>query len=202
MGVTALVKTRLRALLILHIYILNNCKMSLNIRPLFVTLLLLVTACSANTGKTAANDSAAVNQTGKPVLPGSNTTYMPTGFYYLADSLEGIKMRKRGSDEVYTIAPAASASVKNIVHTKLKKTYNEKGVYAELCMTFDSKGTNDLAEGTGNLFHPKIAVVVANQLLFVVDNTAKIKTGVMNVYLGGYTDPELKALQAEVEHKR
>ena len=127
---------------------------------------------------------------------------MPTGFYYLADSLEGIKMRKRGSHEVYTIAPAAFASVKNIVNTKLKKTYTDKGVYAELCMTFDSKGTNDLADGTGNVLHPQIAVVVANQLLFVVNNTAKIKTGVMNVYLDGYTDPELKALQDAVEHKR
>jgi len=189
-------------LLILHIDILNNCKMILNTRSLFVILLLPVTACSSNTGKTAVNDSATVTQTRKPALSGTKTTYMPTGFYYIADSLQGIKMRKRGSNEVYTIAPAAFASVKNIVNTKLKKTYNDSGVYAEIRMEFDAKGTNDLADGTGNVLHPKIAVVVANQLLFVVDNAAKIKTGVMNVYLDGYTDPELKALQDAVEHKR
>lgn len=186
----------------LYIYIVHICEMILNTRPLFVILLLLITACSANPDKTAGNDSATVNQTSKSALPGAKTSYMPTGFYYLADSLEGIKMRKRGSDEVFTIARTAFASVKNIASTKLKKTYTDKGVYAELCMTFDAKGTNDLAAGTGNPLQPKIAVVVANQLLWVVDNTAKIKTGVMNVYLEGYTDPELKTLQDEVEHKR
>jgi len=171
-------------------------------RQLSFAMLLLLTACSANSGKTSANDSDTVNQTRKPALSGIKTTYMPTGFYYLADSLEGIKMRKRGSDEVYTIAPAAFASVKDIANTKLKKTYTDSGMYAELCMTFDSKGTHDLAAGTGNLLHPKMALVIANQLLYVVDNTAKIKTGIMYVDLEGYTDPELKTLQNEVDHKR
>ena len=178
---------------------LYNCKMILN-RRLSFAMLLLLTACSANT--TSGNDSDTVNKTDKRALLGVKITYMSTGFYYLADSLEGVKMRKRGSDEVYTIAPAAFASVKNIADAKLKKTYTDSGVYAEVCMTFDSKGTNDLADGTGNVLHPKIAVVIANQLICVVDNTAKIKTGVMNVYLEGYTDPELKALQDAVEHKR
>jgi hypothetical protein len=171
-------------------------------RRLSFAILLLLTACSANPGKSSANHSGTVNQTRKPALSGIKTTYMPTGFYCLADSLEGIKMRKRGSDEVYYIAPAAFASVKNIANTKIKKTYTDSGVYAEIRIAFDSKGTNDLAEGTGNILHPKIAVVIANQLLYVVDNTYKMKAGVMYVYLEGYTDPELKALQDEVEHKR
>jgi hypothetical protein len=202
-GLLALFPTDKLALgTVLYIYIVHICEMILNTRPLFVIVLLLVTACSAQRDKTTGNDSAIVNQTAKSALPGAKATYMPTGFYYLADSLEGIKMRKRGSDEFYTIAPAAFASVRNIANTKLKKTNTDKGVYTELCMTFDAKGANDLAEGTGNLLHPKIAVVVANQLLYVVDNTAKIKTGVMFISLEGYTDPELKTLQDEVGHKR
>ena len=170
-------------------------------RLLFIILLLL-TACSGNPGKTTGNDSATVSQTHKPALSPINTTYMPTGFYFLDDSSEGVKMRKRGSNDVYAIAPNAFASVKNIINTKLEKTPIDKGVYTSFCMTFDSKGTNDLKKGTGNLLHPKIAVVVANQLLYVVENNANIKTGIMCVALVGYSDPEMKALQNEVEQKR
>ena len=170
-------------------------------RLLFVFLALL-TACAGDGGKATSNDSARVGQMHKPELSPADTTYVPTGIYFLTDSQKGVKMRLRGSDDVYTIAPVAFASVKNIIKTKLEKTAVEKGVYNELCMTFDPKGTSDLKEGTGNPLQPKIAAVVANQLLFVVDNSAKITTGVMCVVLVGYSDAEMKALQNQVEHKR
>ena len=111
-------------------------------------------------------------------------------------------MRKRGSADVYTIVPNAFASVKNIIKTNLEKTPTEKVVYTELCMTFDAKGTDDLKFGTGNPLYPKIAAVVANQLLYVVDNTAKVSAGVMCIDLEGYSDAEMKALKNEVDHKR
>ncbi|WP_295674696.1 hypothetical protein [uncultured Mucilaginibacter sp.] len=171
-------------------------------RPLFVILLVL-TACSGNAGKTADNDSAITKQTRNSALSATDTTYMPTGFYFLADSSTGVKMRMRGSGDVFVIARNAFASVKNIVKATLKKTSTKKGVYTELCMTFDSKGTHDLKEGTGNfLLQPKIAMVVANQLLYVVDNNAKITTGVVFVALLGYSDTEMRALQDQVEHKK
>lgn len=171
--------------------------MILNIRLLFIILLLL-TACSGNAGKPTGNDSALVSQTHKSALSSNNNTYMPTGFYFLADSSGGVKMRIRGSNEIYTIAPGAFASVKNIISVKLKKT----PIDTALVMTFDPKGTNDLKEGTGKLFHPKMAVVVANQLLYVVDNNANITAGVVHVQLLGYSDREMKALKNEVEQKR
>jgi len=63
-------------------------------------------------------------------------------------------------------------SVKNIIKTKWKKL-SEKGVDDRACMTFDSKGTNDLKEGTGKLLHPKIAVVVATSfyMLLIITQT-------------------------------
>jgi hypothetical protein len=174
--------------------------MILNTRPL-LAILLLLTSCSSNVSKTKGNDSA-INQINKPASSSIDTTYMATGFYFVADSSEGVKMRIRGSNEVYTIAPDAFASVKNIIKTKLERTQTEKGVYTDLCMTFDSKGTNDLKEGTGKLLHPKMAVVVANQLLYVVDNNANITAGVVYVTLLGFSDSEMKVLQNEVDHKK
>ncbi len=171
-------------------------------RPLFVILLLL-TACSGNHVKTTDNNSATANQTHKLTVSPANTTYMPTGFYFLADSSTGIKMRVRGSDNVYTIAPNAFASVKNIIKAELIISPDEKELHTSLRMAFDAKGTNELKEGTSSfLLHPKIAVIVANQLLYVVDNNAKITTGVMFVELMDYSDLEMKALQNQVEHKR
>jgi hypothetical protein len=106
--------------------------MIVDIRLLLVILLLL-TACSGNSGKPTSNDSAIVNQANKSALSSINTAYMQTGFYFLADSSEGVKMRIRGSNEVYTIVPGAFASVKNIISVKLEKT----PIDTALVMTFD-----------------------------------------------------------------
>jgi hypothetical protein len=45
-------------------------------------------------------------------------------------------------------------------------------------------------------------VVIAGKLLYVADNTIKIKTGVMCVGLGGYTDGDMKAIKLAVDQKR
>lgn len=86
---------------------------------------------------------------------------MPTGFYFLAPEGKGINKRVDKSETVYTIASHPFASVKNINQIKLETTHLKDRDDTELCMTFDDKGTKDLEEGTGNLMHPKIAVVVA-----------------------------------------
>lgn len=127
---------------------------------------------------------------------------MPTGFYYLVEDSKGVKMPLRGSGAVYVLAPSAFASVKDVARTQLTKTSMESGIYTELCMIFDPKGTQDLRNGTGNPQHPKIAVVVANQLLYVVDNNSKIKTGVMCVGLVDFSESEMLSLKAEVDNKR
>jgi len=69
-------------------------------------------------------------------------------------------------------------------------------------LTFDDQGTKDIEEGTGNSMHPKIAVVIANKLLYVVENTSKIKTGIMCIALIGYSEQEMEAMRHSVENKR
>jgi hypothetical protein len=161
-----------------------------------LAILLLLTACTSN------NNISTTNPASMP--PGStiDTTYMPTGFYFLAENGKGINMRLERSDDVYAISPSAFASVEDLSQTKLEKTHLEGGDYTELCMTFNSKGTKDLAEGTGNPLHLKIAVVVANRLLYIVENTTSIKTGVMCVGLTGYSEKEMEEMKTSVDNKR
>lgn len=69
-------------------------------------------------------------------------------------------------------------------------------------MMFDSKGRKGLAEGTGNPAHPKIAVIIANKLLFVADSKASITTGVVSVFLDGYSGEEMQQICNSVNEKR
>ena len=168
---------------------------SLNILGLFITIAFL-SACSRQEDKKT-NENAVGNED----VSLSKNTYMPTGFYFLAGDSTGTKMHLRGSKEIYNIAPEAFASAKNIIKTKVEKKHHGKETYTELCITFDAKGTKDLKEGTGNPLRPKLAVVVANQLLYVINNTAKITTGIMYIDLLDFSDAEIDALQNDLRIK-
>ena len=68
-----------------------------------------------------------------------------------------------------------------------------------MSLEFDAQGTEDLKDGTGNPQHPKIAVVIANKLLYVVDNDAKIETGRMQILLEGYSDQQLNRIKESIQ---
>jgi hypothetical protein len=172
--------------------------MNLNTLPL-LAILFLLTACYSNVNKTKDNHSAK-NQTNTPSY--IDTRYMSTGFYFLAEKGKGVNMRRERSDEIYTISPLPFASVENLSKTELKKKHLKDGDYTELCMMFNNKGTKDLAEGTGNPLHPNIAIIIANKLLYVVENTTSIKTGVMCVGLVGYSEQEMKKMKISADNKR
>ena len=132
-----------------------------------------------------------------------NKNYIPTGFYFLSDTDEGIMMRMEHSDEVYTILKNPFASVNNIQSTHLAKDKSTKDV-TSLEIVFDSTGTKNLEKATSDLSHPHFAVVVANKLLYVVsiDQSNQISTGRMNIGLEGYTEDEMKEMLTAISHKK
>lgn len=152
-------------------------------------------SCSENTKKQNSHfDFSAFEQ--------HDSSYMRTGFYFLTiDTINGIQMKEYGSNKLYSLCKIPFASVDNIKNTQLKTTKLQQSDYTELCMAFDSKGTKDLQEGTGNSEHPRIAVVILGKLLYVVDNNTKIKTGVMCVGLLDYFDEDMKAIKLAVDQK-
>ncbi|MDN3581754.1 hypothetical protein [Mucilaginibacter flavus] len=131
-----------------------------------------------------------------------DTAYMPTGFYFVAEKGKGIKMRVEQSDTIYTLAPLPFASVKNVMRVRFEKAQYKKVEYTNLCMTFDNAGTEALANGTGNPLHPKIAAVVANRLLYVVENKTPITNGSTCVALLGYTEKEIEEMRNAIDKKR
>ena len=131
-----------------------------------------------------------------------DTAYMKTGFYYVSESLDGISMRKDRSNEIYSIAKSPFASVDHITSTRLDRQSYDSSNIIELCMTFDEQGTRDLQDGTGNSLHPKIAMVIANRLLYVVDNSSRIEKGVMCVEVEQYPEQDIAAMQRSIAEKR
>ena len=167
----------------------------------FIPALSLLAACSSNTGSQAQN-TAAGNQTVATANASSGTANMRTGFYFLAEKGKGIAMHKEQSDEIFTLSPVPFASVDNISSTKMEKSHLRDGDYTELCVTFDKKGTADLAAGTGNPLQPRIAVVIAGKLLYVVENRTSIRTGIMCVGLVGYSEQQMQDMRDAVDHKK
>jgi len=188
-----------------YIYVLCNSITAFMSKMTFLFSPLLSVAsfisCSDNSASTKNNETQ-TTVSGLSASEKVDTTYMPTGFYFLTGGEnKGVKMKQEGSNVIYSLSKVPFASVNNIRQTKLQTTKLEQGDYTELCMTFDTKGRSDLKEGTGNSLQPKIAVVITGKLLYVVDNSTKIKTGVMCVGLVGYSDEEMNEIKKAVDEK-
>lgn len=160
-----------------------------------------VISCGSNSSKKQVHSSANHNS-GTSNNKKIDTNYVYTGYYFLTEEQDGIKMKKENSDEIYSIAKVPFASVSNIAKVELEQTKSDGKMYSNLCMTFDAKGTKDLEEGTGNPLHPQLAIVIANKLLYVVDNNVNSKIGIMCVTLVGYSAKEIQTMLQAVVDKR
>jgi preprotein translocase subunit SecD len=128
--------------------------------------------------------------------------YIATGYYLLADNLDGIKMRKEQSNEVYSIAKKPFLSVDQILHCRLQLDSLGEGIHGIINIEFDEKGTQNFKDITGNPLYPYIAVAVANKLLYVVEVQAKITTGKADIILTDYSKKEMQAMVDEINKKR
>jgi hypothetical protein len=127
---------------------------------------------------------------------------MRTGFYFLTDAKNGIKMKLEHSNEFFTLEQSPFASVDHVAVNYLETDKTDQGTNTELCLKFDPKGTKDIEAGTGNPLHKEIAVVVANKLLYVVENSTNIKTGVMCISVSDYSAGEIQAMQKAIANKK
>lgn len=128
--------------------------------------------------------------------------YIATGYYLLADNLDGIKMRKEQSNEVYSIAKKPFLSVDNILHCRLQLDGLGEGIHGIINMEFDEKGTQNFKDITGNPLYPYIAVVVANRLLYVVEVQGNVTSNKADIILTDYSNKEMQAMVDEINKKR
>jgi preprotein translocase subunit SecD len=167
---------------------------------------LLICSLFSCTNDTKSNRQHQIDEFSRP--PYSTDTskltkeYVATGFYLLADKLDGNKMRMAQSDEVYSIAKKPSVSVDNILQCSLQIDTTENGIQESINMELDEKATQDFKEITGNPLYPYIAVVVANRLLYVVENQEKVVSGKTRILIDGYTKEEMQAMVDAISKKR
>ena len=129
-------------------------------------------------------------------------TYVSTGFYFVSKENEGVKMKREQSDEIYNISKTPFVSVKNFLRARIRKVPLERGSSTALLIVLDNKGTKDFENASGNPLYSHFAVVVANKLLYVLENTAKIDTGILNIIVDGFSDFELKQMMDAINAKR
>lgn len=132
----------------------------------------------------------------------NDSPYVATGFYSLVDKGQGITMHKDHSNETYSISKHPFASAKNILRAVAQKNTIQGQVTFGVTIVFDNQGTKELEQGTGNPLYPYVAVVIANRLIYVVENASKIRTGVMQVVLVGYTEREVNEMIAAVNQNK
>ena len=169
---------------------------------LFITILLSSCANNTNADKhilSQDNSSQTIVSSDTSKL---DSSYVPTGFYFLADKEQGIRMHKDHSDENYNISPKPFVSVQNILRANAQKNIVQGRVTYGVTIVLDNQGTTDLAEATGNSSYPYIAIVMANRLLYVVENTSKIKTGIMQVILVDYAENEIDEMVNAIIKKK
>ena len=111
-------------------------------------------------------------------------------------------MRQVQSDEVYTISPKPFVSVNNISHCSLKIDTTDNRILGNVMLDFDEKGTQDYIKVTGNPLYPFIAVVIANKLLYVVENREKMTKGKVTILIDGYSKKELEKMVNAVNRKK
>lgn len=125
-----------------------------------------------------------------------------TGFYSLADSVSGIRMRMDKSNEYFFVSKIPFASVDNVENVEYSVTKIGNDTFRILTLYFDDIGTKSLKQVTGNSSFPLIAAVVANKLLFVVENHSKIETGNMRLILNEYKEEEILDMKKAISEKK
>jgi hypothetical protein len=171
-----------------------------NITCPFLFLLLFFTACSDGNVKSFHENYNTDNNT--DTATEVTTTYMHTGFYNVVGEGKGVNIRKEKSDEIYSLSPTPFVSVNDVTKAELQKTKLEDGIYNQLCLTFNDIGKQNLKEGTGSRKYAKIACVIANRLLYVVENKNSIDGGNMCIGLVDYSEKEMQTMLNEVLHKK
>lgn len=132
----------------------------------------------------------------------NDSSYVSTGFYFLADNGRGIRMRKDHSEEDYDISKKPFVSINNILRATAQKNVIQGRDTYGVTIVLDNAGTKDLEQGTGNSEYPHIAVVIANRLLYVVENTSQMKTGIMQIILVDYSEKEVNDMIEAINQKR
>lgn len=112
----------------------------------------------------------------------SDKVYMRTGFYFLAKE-EGIEMKEEDTGRSYLLDSIPFVSRDNVTEVTYRKASGDEEPYDEICLILDDKGFENLKNVTDNSTRPRMAVVLANRLLYIVTLTHKITTREMCLYM-------------------
>jgi hypothetical protein len=168
----------------------------------FLSLLLFLSACSDGNVKSFHEKYDADSNTDTATATEVTTTYMHTGFYNVVGEGKGVNIRKEKSDEIYSLSLTPFVSLNDVTKAELQRTKLEDGIFTQLCLTFNDIGKRNLKEGTGSRKYAKIACVITNRLLYVVENKNSIDGGSMCIGLVDYSEKEMQIMLNEVQQKK
>jgi preprotein translocase subunit SecD len=166
--------------------------------------LIILFSCQGNINKDIYNQSEWGNFNKNAINSDtikSDSTYLFTGFYFASEKGQGKIMKDPNLNKIYKITTAPFVSVKNIIKATVEKSMVSQNVY-NVKIVLDKIGTKDLEEGTGNPLHPYMAVIFTNKLIYVVENKAKIKSGIVSISLADYSEQQVNKIVEAINQKK
>ena len=128
-------------------------------------------------------------------IQSSDSTYLPTGWYYVLEDSSGVERVLDRSTEKYWLRAKPIITGDHIVEFK---TYHSKSGDVGLSMQLDKDGINAWSWATGRAIGGELAFVVNNRLLYVAKVNSEITNGMTALNRGIYDEEELKAIEVEI----
>lgn len=135
-----------------------------------------------------------------------DSTYLHTGWYYLADIDNGFGRELDKSTDTFHIAPKPIVTAKNFTTLEIYASNldltGEK--YIGLRMQLDNEGTENWSIATKKAIGRHLAFILNNQLLYVTKVSTQITFGVTALNRGGsvYSKEELEKFKDIIESQK
>lgn len=164
----------------------------------FLLTIVLLTACSHNKVKTSTGDKLPKNHEN----PLKDNTGLNTGWYYIVNNDEGVKMQLDKSTDTFFIDPKPIVVAKNFTSFDIYENNADGQKYTVLTMRLDEAGTESWSVATGNAVGKQLAFILDNKLLYVALVNAQITSGITALNRGDYSRAELENIKTIMESER
>jgi preprotein translocase subunit SecD len=168
----------------------------------YLVCLWCITGCAQIPAKVISENSGS-SATSKDFII-KDSSYLPTGWYYVVDSPNGYKKQLDKSAETYYLDPVPVVTSKNILSFEIYETTNQHKKYHVLVMPLDKNGTLAWSSATrkSSMRMGRLAFVVKNSLLYAANVNEQITGGITALNRGVYTRKELEKIQIEIESEK
>lgn len=173
---------------------------------LFLSFMLLLTACSDSSSKANVGDRLLEDPEhhikDSPNITKHDSTILYTGWYYIVDTDNSFKRQLDKSTDTFFIDPKPIVVAKNFTTFEIYESNTGGKKYIEMTMRLDETGTENWSVATEKATGQQLAFILDNRLLQVAKVNAQITAGVTALNRGDYSRAELENFKTIIESEK